>query len=119
MGAGNRSLQQERAAERDEAVQYRALTLNVIRREVSEAFADMQSARRRLHVSQVQVAAANSAADHDLQRIRAGEGLPIEVCNSLDLLKRARLDVIDAAIAFNIAQFRLFVVMGESPLQGQ
>lgn len=119
LGAGNRSLQQERAAERDEAIQYRALTLNVIRREVSEAYAEMQSARQRLHVSQIQLAAANSAADHDLQRIRAGEGLPIEVCNSLDLLTRARLDLIDAAVAFNIAQFRLFVVTGESPLQRQ
>lgn len=119
MGAGNRSLQQERAAERDEAIQNRALTLNIIRREVSEAHANMQSARQRLRVTQVQLAAAERAAEHDLQRTRAGEGLPIEVLNSLDLLTRARLDIIDAAIAFNIAQFQLFVVMGESPLQGQ
>lgn len=119
MGAGNRSLQQERAAERDEAIQHRALTLNVIRREVSEAHAEMQSARQRLHVTQVQLKAAERAAEHDLQRTRAGAGLPIEVLNSLDLLVRARLDLIDAAITFNIAQFQLFVVMGESPLQGQ
>jgi outer membrane protein TolC len=119
MGAGNRSLQQERVAERDEAIQHRALTLNVIRREVSEAHANLQSARQRLHVAQVELSAAERAAIHDLQRTRAGEGLPIEVLNSLDLLARARLDLVDAAIAFNIAQFSLFVSLGESPLDGQ
>ncbi|MBS0203416.1 MAG: TolC family protein [Planctomycetes bacterium] len=119
MGAGNRSLQQGRCAERDEAIQQRALTLNVIRREVSEAHANMQAARQRLHVAQVQLAAAEFAAEEDLKRTRAGEGLPIEVLNSLDLLTRARLDLVDAATAFNISQFQMFVVTGESPLSSQ
>lgn len=116
MGVGNRSLQQERAAERDEAIQHRALTFNLIRREVSEAHAELLSARQRIQVSQIQLTAAERAAEHDLQRTRVGEGLPIEVLNSLDLLKQARLDLIDAAIAFNMAQFRMFVVTGETPI---
>ncbi len=116
MGVGNRSLRQEREANRDEAIYQRALTLNVIRREVGESHANLQAAQQRLKVAQVQLAAAERAATEDLQRIRTGEGLPIEVLNSLDLLVRSRLDLVDAAITFNSAQFELFVVTGESPL---
>jgi outer membrane protein TolC len=117
MGAGNRSLQQERQAERDESILQRSLMLNVIRREVTEAHATMHAAHLRLAVAQVQLKSAEQAADQDLKRTRAGAGLPIEVLNSLDLLLRARLDLVDAATSFNIAQFQLFVVTGESPLQ--
>lgn len=117
MGVGNRSLQQERQADRDEAIHQRSLTLNQIRREVTEAHANLQAAWRNLHVAQLQLVAAEKAAQQDLQRTRAGEGLPIEVLNSLDLLTRARLDLVDAAIAFNISQFQMFVVTGESPLE--
>lgn len=116
MGVGNRSLREESAAKRDETIYQRALTLNSIRREVNESHANLQAARQQLTVAQIQLAAAERAATEDLQRIRTGEGLPIEVLNSLDLLVRARLDLVDAAIAFNIAQFDLFVTTGESPL---
>lgn len=116
MGAGNRSLQEESRASRDEAIYRRALTLNIIRREVSVAHASLQSARQRLVVSQVQLAAAERGAEQSLNRIRGGVGLPIEVLNSLDLLTRARLDLVDAATAFNIAQFALFVSLGETPV---
>lgn len=116
MGVGNRSLRQEREANRDEAIYQRALTLNAIRREVNESHANLQAAHQGLKVAQVQLAAAGRAAAEDLQRIRTGEGLPIEVLNSLDLLVRSRLDLVDAAVGFNIAQFELFVVTGESPL---
>ena len=95
------------------------MTLNAIRREVNEGHANLQAAQQRLIVAQIQLAAAERAATEDLQRIRTGEGLPIEVLNSLDLLVRSRLDLVDAAIAFNVAQFELFVVTGESPLASQ
>ena len=116
MGAGNHSLQKESRAIRDKAIFQRALTLNVIRREVAEAHANIQSARQWLTVSQIQLATAEKGADEDLIRTRAGEGLPIVVLNSLDLLTRSRLDLVDAVTAFNLAQFQMFVVLGESPL---
>jgi outer membrane protein TolC len=116
LGAGNRSLRQESRANRDQAIQQRALTLNLIRREVGEAHANIQSARQRLIVSQIQLAAAERGAQEDLIRTRAGEGLPIVVLNSLDLLTRSRLDLVDAVTEFNLAQFQMFVVLGQSPL---
>jgi hypothetical protein len=42
-------------------------------------------------------------------------GLPIEVVNSLDLLTRARQDVVTATIDYDEAQFRLFVALGNPP----
>lgn len=116
MGHGNRSWQQIRAAERDEAVFVRSRKINEVRRDVAEAYANLQAARRTLAVAQLQLKAAETAAEEDLKRTRAGEGLPIEVLNSLNLLARSRLELIDAATAFNLAQFELFVAMGENPL---
>ena len=116
LGYGNLSLQDIKRAERDEAVHTRALKINQIRQDVVQAYAQVQAARQTMGVAQLQLEAAESAAALDLLRTRGGEGLPIEVLNSLSLLNAARLELIDAAIEFNLAQFELFVATGESPL---
>jgi outer membrane protein TolC len=116
LGHGNQSLQGMRRAERDEAIQVRSVTINQIRREVIVARSQMQAARNAVGVAQIQMQAADLALEQDLARTKAGEGRPIETLNSFDLAIRARQKLIDAATDFNLAQFKLFVAIGETPL---
>ncbi|MGH7138270.1 MAG: hypothetical protein ACREHD_21175, partial [Pirellulales bacterium] len=51
----------------------------------------------------------------EFARLLGGEGLPIEVLNSVAQLGFARQELIKAVIAYNQAQFRLFVATGMSP----
>ena len=51
----------------------------------------------------------------DLDRIRGGVGLPIEVLNNLNLLAHARLEYLDSIVDYNEAQFQLFVALGQPP----
>jgi outer membrane protein TolC len=51
----------------------------------------------------------------DLNRIRAGQGRPIEVLNQAKRLVAARQRLLEALIAFDRAQFQLFVALGQPP----
>jgi hypothetical protein len=63
---------------------------------------------------QLQTAEAGFAAD--LRRIRGGEGLPIEILNSVNRLVSARLNVIESFLEYNQSQFALFVAVGRPPI---
>jgi outer membrane protein TolC len=117
LGAGNRAVQNQAAAERDISMLRRTLMLAQIRREVTEAHALTEAMRKRVVVTRRQLQTAERGAWEELLRIRGGEGLPIEVINSMDLLSQARQDAINALLAYNTAQFQLFVAIGETPLK--
>jgi outer membrane protein TolC len=57
----------------------------------------------------------------NLANIRRGAGLPgatrpIEVLQPIQALAQARLDYLDAVLAYNRSQFRLFRALGQPPL---
>ena len=57
----------------------------------------------------------------NLTNIRRGAGLPgatrpIEVLQPIQALAQARADYLDAVLAYNRAQFRLFRALGQPPL---
>jgi outer membrane protein TolC len=53
----------------------------------------------------------------DMERIRGGEGLPLEVVDSLRLLARAREKYVNSIIDYNRAQFQLYVALGKPPAE--
>jgi outer membrane protein TolC len=114
-GIGNLAIQRTRRAEIEQAVSRRMQTINQIREEVSTAYAAVGVGQRQLAVVGGQLATAASGFHEELRRTRGGEGLPIEVLNSTELLARARRDSIAAVAGYDEAQFRLFVALGEPP----
>jgi hypothetical protein len=50
--------------------------------------------------------------------VKRAEGRPIEALDSFRQLTDARLDLIAALIAYDVAQFRLFVALGNVPAGG-
>ena len=58
--------------------------------------------------------AANGARE-EVDRTRGGEGLPLEAVNSINLLVEARDEFIRALVGYDLAEFTLFVAIGETP----
>jgi len=124
LGAGNLSLIKNRRAEVGQAVAERARTINRARGEVSSSLADARAAQNEIDLARRELAAAELAFREDLERTmfrgadRPRDVLPIEVLNSLDLLRGARVNLIRALVRFDQSQFRLWVSMGSPPPLG-
>jgi outer membrane protein TolC len=116
MGLGNRARQNERRAQRDIATGEQVQMLNLVRREVVAAYGRAEAGRRRIDIVQLQLQTAEAGFAADLRRIRGGEGLPIEILNSVNRLVSARLNVIESFLEYNQSQFALFVAVGRPPI---
>jgi outer membrane protein TolC len=89
--------------------------LDRVRTEVASAHAAIHTRFAQIETSQRALAVSKNAFDEDLLRIRNREGLPIEVLDSLRLLAASRTSYLDALIDYNLAQFALYVALGQPP----
>ncbi|QEL19608.1 TolC family protein [Limnoglobus roseus] len=115
LGVGNLAL--ARAADsRMKQSRLRELeTLNVVRGEVAEAHARSAARLVQIDAAEKAVRASAEAYREDLTRIRGGQGLPLEVVDSLRLLNRSQTEYLDAIVDYNRAQFQLWVALGRPP----
>jgi outer membrane protein TolC len=63
-------------------------------------------------VAESGIRAATDSYQRNMERIRAGEGLPIEVLQSIQALDEARREYVRAVVGHNEAQFRLHRALG-------
>jgi outer membrane protein TolC len=115
-GMGNVARWRRRQAEVGETTANRIRMINQIRREVAAAQADAVARRREVDYAILQLQTAEIGFVEEVRRARGGEGLPIEGLNLIDLLVDAREDLIRATVAYNQAEFRLFVALGWPPI---
>lgn len=115
LGFGNSALQKRTRAERDQAIAARGRMSNRIAREVGDAFARAESRKRQVAIAQQRLQSATEGAREELIRTRGGEGLPIEALNSVSLLSEAGLALVEAIGEYDLAQFELFVAIGQTP----
>ncbi len=112
LGLGNVALQRQRRGELHE----RSLELEVVREriaaEVVAAVADINSYRTQMQLAQESIVAAQESYTLNKQRIRAGEGLPIELLQSISALAESQIAYTSAVANFNRAQYRLLRAMG-------
>jgi outer membrane protein TolC len=121
LGFGNRAQVRRVDALLGQAVAAYDVALNRVRREVTEALADARAAARQIGIAEQSVAAAEEGYRLELERIKQGAptlGRPIEVLDSFEQLITARQELLRAIVAFDAAQFRLFVALGSNPLAG-
>jgi outer membrane protein TolC len=116
-GAGNRSLVQSGEAIMGQAVADLESTTNDVRREVAEALADTQAAARQIDLALRQLALSEEGFQEEMTRIKEFVGRPLELIDSFRQLNDARQEIFRTVIAYNAAQYRLFVAIGFSPLQ--
>ncbi len=107
LGFGERAARNETNARIEQAKFEQVRTMDRVAREISEAYAQVERRRERIEVTQQAILTAEDSYARNLRRIRDGQGLPIEVLQSLQALEQARQAYLDAVIEFNQAQFRL------------
>jgi outer membrane protein TolC len=112
LGFGERAAR-NLAASQVHQLQFRRVFLsNRVRREVNEAYVRLVSARSQVAQAESSVATARSSYNRNLQRIRNGQGLPLEVLQSINALNNALRDQLNAKANFNRAQFELHRALG-------
>ncbi len=116
LGVGVRARVRRAEAGVGQAVAEYDLAVNVVRREVSEALATARAAARQTDAARSAVAIAEEGFTLESERIRQGQGRPLEVLDSFRQLLESRQELARAVVAFDTAQFRLYVAVGSSPL---
>jgi outer membrane protein TolC len=114
-GLGNLAHIKQRRAELGEAEAERVRVLNQVGLEVSEAYNTAAQQYLSISIERRRVREASDGFQRDLNLIRAGGALPIEVLNQAKRLFSARQDLLAAVIGFDRAQFQLFVALGQPP----
>jgi outer membrane protein TolC len=89
--------------------------LNDVRSEVAVAHGRIRARLIQIETCEQAVMAITTGYGQDFRRIRGGEGLPIELMNSLRLLCDSRLAYLDAIMDYNQAQMELYVALGQPP----
>ena len=115
---GNVALQRQQRAQVNEAIAARVRVLNRARDEITSARAEAIAQRQMVETARAEVASAEDGYREDRIHLRESLGRPIETLNSLILLARARVHLIEAITRANQAQFALFVALGTPPPLG-
>jgi outer membrane protein TolC len=116
MGLGNKALIDAARARARGADFEEQATLDRVRYEVAEAFVRTHIRFKEIETRARGVRSGADALVEDLNRVRAGEALPIEVLDSLRRLASERRDYLDAIVDYNKAQFELYVALGNPPV---
>ena len=86
--------------------------MDQVAREVSEAHAQVLRRAERITIAQRAIESAQNSYERNLSRIRAGQGLPLEVLQSVQALEDARRAYLSAVMDYNESQFRLQWALG-------
>ena len=117
----------DRAIARQRGAQQRTANLELLKIQDRVASEVVQAEKRRIAASRQLTQAgkalpeALSSLELNLTSIRRGAGLPgatrpIEVLQPIQALAQARTDYLDAVLAYNRAQFRLYRALGRPPI---
>jgi len=85
---------------------------NRVSREVLEAHAQSQSLRGQIAVAEAGIRVASESYRRNLERIRGGQGLPLELLQSIQALDQSRREYLRAVSDYDEWQFRLYRALG-------
>ena len=117
LGVGNKSLIEAAGSRLRSADLEILVTLDRVRSEVASAQARTHARFAQVLSCELAIQSGIPAFREDIERIRGGEGLPLEVVDSLRLLARARERYVNTIIDYNRAQFQLYVALGKPPAE--
>lgn len=113
LGLGDQAARRERLSQVRQAWHRQDTIADQVAQEVSEAYAVWRSRARQIQTAEQGVQAAKASYDRNLERIKGGQGLPIEVLQSIQALAAARREYARAVTEFNVAQFTLQRAIGQ------
>ena len=112
LGCGERAARRGRLAQVQQANFEKLRVMDQVTRDVSEAFAQVGFRQRQIEITRDAIANARDSYRRNLERIRDGQGLPLEVLQSVQALETAERSYLQAIIGYNRAQLRLQWALG-------
>ena len=86
--------------------------MDQVSREIIEALAQSESLRGQIAVAESGIRVAGDSYQRNLKRIHAGQGLPLEVLQSIQALDQSRREYLRTVGDYDEWQFRLYRAMG-------
>jgi outer membrane protein TolC len=115
MGLGEQAARRERQAQVQQAMYSKLRMMDQVAQEVAESRVQVMVRREQIEVSQRAVDSAKGSYEKNLERIRQGQGLPIEVLQSVQAYEAAQRVYLRAVSDNNRAQLQLLWAIGWEP----
>lgn len=112
LGFGEKAVRRERSAQVQQARFEKLRVMDQVAREVSEAHSQVEFRARQIDITLGAIQNAEDSYRRNLERIRDGEGLPLEVLQSAQSLEAAQRAYLRAVVDYNQAQIRLQWALG-------
>ena len=112
LGFGEKSARNEARSQHQQAQIEQIRRLDQVAREVVEAQSQVQARHRQIDIARKGIETARDSHRRNLERIQDGQGLPIEVLQSLQALDIARREYLRTVVDYNESQFRLQWAIG-------
>lgn len=112
LGFGERAARNRARAQMQQAEFEQIRRMDEVAREVVEGHAQVLARQRQISLAEQAVQSAVESYRLNVERIRDGQGLPIEVLQAIQALDQTRREYLRAVVAYNEAQFRLQRVLG-------
>ncbi len=112
LGAGELAARDEASARLRQARHRDVEVMNRVAREVVEAHAQVQARQAQIGRAQQGIKSATDSYRRNLERIRGGQGLPLEALQAIQALDQAQNEYLRATADYSEAQFRLYRALG-------
>lgn len=112
LGLGERGARREQSARVQQARYEKLAVMDQVAREVTETQAQVQFRRRQIDIVSAAIQHAEESYRQNLERIRDGQGLPLEVLQSIQALETTQRAYLRAIIDYNQAQIQLQWTLG-------
>jgi outer membrane protein TolC len=111
-GAGEVAARQAARSRLEQTKLAQVRLMDQVAREIVEAHAQSESLRGQMSVAQSGIDVAGESYRRNVARIRGGQGLPLEVLQSLQALDQSRREYLRAVGDYDEWQFRLYRALG-------
>jgi outer membrane protein TolC len=112
LGVGEQASRKEAQSRISQAKSMELQQLDRVAREVVEAHIQSESRYRQIEVADRAIESANQSYDRNLERIRNGQGLPIELLQAVQAMANAKREYVRSVADYNVAQFTLQRCLG-------
>jgi outer membrane protein TolC len=112
LGFGEAAARRERNAQVQQATFAKLRVMDQVAQEVAEANVQVVARRQQLDFAQHAIASARDSYARNIDRIRDGQGLPIEVLQSIQALESSQRAYLSAVANYNRAQLQLQWALG-------
>jgi outer membrane protein TolC len=107
MGFGEAAARRERNTQVQQATFAKLRIMDQVAQEVAEANVQVAMRRQQLELTRNAIESARDSYERNIDRIRNGEGLPIEVLQSIQALETSQRAYLNAVSNYNRAQLQL------------